>query len=115
MASTWPVRKGDSSETADGKGCAEGRPAAPPGRTGAAWRAAGALTAGRAAVGPLARVPDSVLHQLPLHVEGLPALIAGEHLVGRVCLLMLLQVTEVTKPCGDQTRCSVKDREHFNR
>lgn len=61
------------------------------------------LTAGGAAVGPLARVPRPVLHQLPLHVEGLAALVAGEHLLGRVRLLVLLQVTEVTEPCGGQT------------
>ena len=30
------------------------------------------LTTGRAAVRPLARVPDSVLYQLPLHVKRLP-------------------------------------------
>lgn len=44
-------------------------------------------------------MPQPVLHQLPLHVEGLAALVAGEHLLGRVRLLVLLQVTEVTEPC----------------
>jgi len=56
------------------------------------------LSTGRAAVGPLSRVPDPVLHQLPLHVEGLAALVTGEDFIGRVCLLVLLQVTEVTEP-----------------
>lgn len=56
------------------------------------------LTTGRAAVRPLARVPDSVLYQLPLHVKRLPALIAGEDFVSRVRLFVLLQITEVTEP-----------------
>lgn len=56
------------------------------------------LTAGRAAVRPLTRVPDPVLYQLPLHVERLPALIAGEDFVSRVRLFVLLQITEVTEP-----------------
>lgn len=56
------------------------------------------LTTGRAAVRPLTRVPDSVLYQLPLHVERLPALIAGEDFVSRVRLFVLLQITEVTEP-----------------
>lgn len=56
-----------------------------------------ALPAGRAAVWPLARVPHPVLHQLPLHVEGLATLVTGEYLVGRVCLLVLLQVAEVAE------------------
>lgn len=49
-------------------------------------------------MGPLARVPSSVLHQLPLHIERLPALIAGKDFVSRVCLLVLLQIAEVTEP-----------------
>lgn len=56
------------------------------------------LTTGRAAVGPLTRVPHTVLHQLPLHVEGLPTLIAGEHLVSCVRLLVLLQIAEIAEP-----------------
>lgn len=56
------------------------------------------LTTGRAAVWPLPRVPHTVLHQLPLHVEGLPTLITCEHLVGRVCLFVLFQIAEVAEP-----------------
>lgn len=56
------------------------------------------LPTGRAAVRPLAHVPDSVLYQLPLHVKRLPALIAGEDFVSRVRLFVLLQITEVTEP-----------------
>lgn len=47
------------------------------------------LTTGRAAVRPLSRVSHAVLHQLPLHVEGLPTLITGEHLVSSVRLFVL--------------------------
>lgn len=43
-------------------------------------------------------MPDSVLYQLPLHVERLPTLIAGEDFVSRVRLFVLLQITEVTEP-----------------
>lgn len=43
-------------------------------------------------------MPNPVLHQLPLHVEGLAALVTGEDLIGRVRLLVLLQITEVAKP-----------------
>lgn len=68
----------------------------------------GKLTAGGTAVGPLARVPHAVLDQLPLHVEGLAALIAGEDLLGRVRLLVLLQVTEVTEPCRGQTAVQLR-------
>lgn len=49
-------------------------------------------------------MPHAVLDQLPLHVEGLAALVTGEHLVGRVRLLVFLQVTEIAKPCGDHDR-----------
>lgn len=56
------------------------------------------LTTGRAAVWPLSRVPHTVLHQLPLHVEGLPTLITGEHLVSCVRLFVLFQITEVAEP-----------------
>lgn len=56
------------------------------------------LTTGRTAVGPLARVPHTVLHQLPLHVEGLPTFITGEHFVSRVCLFVLLQIAEIAEP-----------------
>lgn len=65
-------------------------------------------TAGGTAVGPLPCVPNPVLYQLPLHVEGLAALITGEDFIGRVRLLVLLQVTEVTEPWGDQNRCSAE-------
>lgn len=56
------------------------------------------LTTGRAAVWPLSRVPHTVLHQLPLHVEGLPTLITGEHLVSCVRLFVLFQIAEVAEP-----------------
>lgn len=56
------------------------------------------LTTGWAAVGPLARVPHTVLHQLSLHVEGFPTLITGEHLISRVCLFVLLQIAEIAEP-----------------
>lgn len=66
------------------------------------------LTTGRTAVGPLPRVPNPVLHQLPLHVEGLAAFVTREDFISRVCLLVLLQVTEVTEPWGDHNRCSAE-------
>ena len=56
------------------------------------------LTTGRAAVWPLPRVPHSVLHQLPLHVKGLPTLVTGKHLVSRVCLFVLFQIAEIAEP-----------------
>lgn len=56
------------------------------------------LTTGRAAVRPLTRVPNSVLYQLPLHVKRLSTLITGEDFISRVCLFVLLQITEVTEP-----------------
>lgn len=81
-------------------GISKHRPSTHVGQWGRAPRPqqpAGRLTAGRAAVGPLPRVPDAVLHQFPLHVEGLSTLVTGEDLVGRVRLLVLLQVTEVAE------------------
>lgn len=56
------------------------------------------LTTGRAAVWPLSRVPHTVLHQLPLHVEGLPTLITGKHLVSCVRLFVLFQIAEIAEP-----------------
>ena len=55
-------------------------------------------TTGRAAVWPLPRVPHAVLHQLPLHVKGLPTLVTGKHLVSRVCLFVLFQIAEIAEP-----------------
>lgn len=66
------------------------------------------LTTGRTAVGPLPRVPNSVLDQLPLHVEGLAAFVTGEDFIGCVCLFVLLQITEVTEPWRDHNRCSAE-------
>lgn len=56
------------------------------------------LTTGRAAVWPLSRVSHPVLHQLPLHVEGLPTLITGKYLVSCVCLFVLFQIAEIAEP-----------------
>lgn len=64
----------------------------------AVYRTSTTLTTGRAAVGPLARVPHTVLHQLPLHVEGLPTFTTGEDLVSRVRLFVLLQIAETAEP-----------------
>lgn len=43
-------------------------------------------------------MPHTVLHQLPLHVEGLPTFITGEHFVSRVRLFVLLQIAEIAEP-----------------
>lgn len=43
-------------------------------------------------------MPHTVLHQLPLHVEGLPTFTTGEDLVSRVRLFVLLQIAETAEP-----------------
>lgn len=55
------------------------------------------LPAGLAAVGFVSAVPELVFEQLPLHVEGFSALLAGELLLRAVRLLVLLQVAEVAE------------------
>ncbi len=66
-----------------------------------------ALTAGLAAVGFVSAVSQLVFEQLPLHVEGFPALLAGELRLRAVRLLVLLQVAEVAEACETEAEVSM--------
>lgn len=55
------------------------------------------VTAGLAAVGFVSAVSEFVFEEFSLHVEGFPALLAGELFLCAVSFLVLLQIAEVAE------------------